>query len=807
MNKYVCIHGHFYQPPRENPWLEEVEQQDSAYPFHDWNQRIAAECYSRNAFSRILDPDHRIVDVVNNYSRISFNFGPTLLSWMERNEPETYEAILEADRISLERFSGHGAAIAQNYSHMILPLGNTRDKHTQVRWGINDFEHRFGRVPEGMWCAETAVDLETLDILAEYGIRFTILAPNQAKRVRQIKKGEWIDTAKKGLDPKMPYRCALPSGKSIALFFYDGPISHDIAFGGLLDNGAYFADRLESAFVDNQTPQLVHIATDGESYGHHHRFGDMALAYCLYQIEKEENAQLCVYGEFLEKFPPTCEVEIHENSSWSCAHGIERWRSNCGCNSGMNQGWHQKWRAPLRGALDWLRDNLEHVYEEAMKEYTDEPWRCRDEYWKILVNREGAIEEVLGEQKKIEHPTEEQQQQIIKLLEMQRHAMLMYTSCGWFFDEVSGIETTQIIAYAARAIQLAHDTCGINLTDTFRSLLEHAPSNIPEYGTGVYVYDNFITPSTLDLYRVGAHYAMSSVFESYSDSDQIYCYTIESSGQKKEEIGKNIIATGKAAIQSVITREKKNIHYTVIHFGDYNLACGVDDMDNGTDFEAIDAEVRELFSRNDISSAIAQIEQHYSNNYSLWHLFRDEQRKLVNEMLQSTLEQISDSLRQIKLNHDPILGMIRQMGIPLPRVLANITEFVNYSDFADALEATPPDTEEIGRVVSEVKRWGLQFDTVTVAFEVSKKINMLMEELERSPEQNDKMNSLLSLFEVFVPLNLDYNIWQAQNVYFALGKEQYHSSVERAAQGDTGAKKWVETFNRLGERLNVKVSV
>src|SRR5712691_27573 len=319
--RFVCIHGHFYQPPRENPWLEAVETQDSAHPYHDWNERITVECYEPNATARILDALDRIVRIVNNYASISFNFGPTLLSWLETNAAPTYQSIIEADRVSHERLSGHGNAIAQAYNHIILPLANDRDKRTQVRWGVRDFEFRFGRKPEGMWLPETAVDIDSLEALAAEGILFTILEPQQGK------------VANGTLDPKLPYRCSLPSGRSIAIFFYDGPISRGVAFEKLLARGENFAHRLVSAFSDaRKHPQLVNIATDGETYGHHHRYGDMALAYALHYIEEKKLARIANYGEFLATHPPTHEVEIAEETSWSCSHGVERWRSDCGCS-------------------------------------------------------------------------------------------------------------------------------------------------------------------------------------------------------------------------------------------------------------------------------------------------------------------------------------------------------------------------------------------------------------------------------------------------------------------------------------------
>jgi alpha-amylase/alpha-mannosidase (GH57 family) len=342
MERYLCIHGHFYQPPRENPWLEAVELQESAYPFHDWNERITDECYAANARSRILDERGRLDKILNTYEWISFNFGPTLLSWMQARRPDIYQMILEADRASRERFSGHGNALAQGYGHVILPLSNERDKRTQVLWGIRDFEHRFGRKPEGMWLPETAADTPTLEMLAEHGILFTILAPRQAAAFREIGAEAWAELKDGGIDPTRAYLCRLPSGRQINLFFYDGPVSQAVAFEKLLESGEKFMGRLTSAYDESRTwPQLVHIATDGETYGHHHRHGDMALSYAIHSINTNNVARLTNYGEYLHLHPPTHEVRIVESSSWSCIHGVERWRSNCGCNSGMNAGWNQ----------------------------------------------------------------------------------------------------------------------------------------------------------------------------------------------------------------------------------------------------------------------------------------------------------------------------------------------------------------------------------------------------------------------------------------------------------------------------------
>ncbi len=391
MDRYLCIHCHFYQPPRENPWLEIIEQQDSAYPYHDWNERINAECYAPNAASRILTADNRITRIVNNYSRISFNVGPTLLSWMADRAPETYQAILDADVESKKRFYGHGSAIAQVYNHMIMPLANRRDKQTQVVWGLRDFQYRFHRDPEGMWLAETAVDIETLEVLADNGIKFTVLAPSQAKAERRETTTKFKNVEGGKIDPTRPYVCNLPSGRSISLFFYDGPISRAVAFEGLLSDGERFANRLMSGFSpDRRWKQLMHIATDGETYGHHHFKGEMALTYALHHIESKKLAQLTNYSEYLTINPPTHEVEILSNTAWSCSHGLGRWSINCGCNSGGKPGWNQSWRAPLRDALDHLRDSLIEPFETKAAEFLTDPWLARDEYVNLVLDRNDA---------------------------------------------------------------------------------------------------------------------------------------------------------------------------------------------------------------------------------------------------------------------------------------------------------------------------------------------------------------------------------------------------------------------------------
>ena len=804
MNRFVCIHGHFYQPPRENPWLEEVELQDSAYPYHDWNEKVTAECYAPNAASRILDPERVIIDIVNNYSKVSFNFGPTLATWMQKHNAEAYQAILDADKKSQKLFSGHGSALAQCYNHMIMPLANKQDKRTQVIWGLRDFEYRFGRKPEGMWLPEAAVDLETLDMLAENGIKFTVLSPGQAKQVRKIGEEKWQDVNGAKFYPRKPYICILPSKKTIAIFFYDGSISQEIAFGGLLDNGENFAKRLTTAFSqNNESPQLVHIATDGETYGHHHRFGDMALAYCLYYLEANNLAKLTNYGEYLEKNPPQHEAEIFENSSWSCFHGIERWRNDCGCNSGMHQGWNQKWRAPLRGALDWLRDNLIQIYQEQASKLLKQPWEARNDYINVILDRStDNIEKFLNAHKAKELSGEDKVK-TLKLLEMQRHAMLIYTSCGWFFDEISGVETVQVLQYAARAMQLAKETSGVSLEEAFINLLERAPSNIAEFDNGAKVYELFVRPAVLDLLRVGVHYAVSSLFKEHVEETEIYSYFAKSKSYETLETGKQKLNIGRVIVRSKVTREENEVSFTVLHLGDHNLIAAAREFMGEEAFLKMQQELKKAFDKGDIAEITREIEKHFNHeSYSLWHLFRDEQRKVLNQIFDSAINEINNSFRQIFEHHAGILQVTDKLKMPLPKPFASVAEFVLNMNIRESLEQEAVNIQKLKKSVEDIKRFSLSIDKPTISFIISNKINMVMEQISKDPEDLSRFESAVELLKIITALPLDLNLWKAQNIYFSIGKQMR----PKAEQHDELATRWLTGFNSLGGYLKVRVT-
>jgi alpha-amylase/alpha-mannosidase (GH57 family) len=833
--RYLCIHGHFYQPPRENPWLEAIELQESAHPFHDWNERINAECYATNGAARILNAQHQISKIVNNYAQMSFNFGPTLLQWMEKFEPETYARILAADRESMDRFSGHGSAMAQVYNHIIMPLANRRDKETQIIWGIRDFEARFGRKPEGMWLAETAVDLETLDILAEHGIKFTVLAPYQAARIRRIKPAkrplkdatqtkelnlkelnakdlepEWYDVLGGRIDPRRVYVQKLASGREIALFFYDGPVSRGIAFEGLLSSGEGFANRLTGLFSDAGEPQIVHIATDGETYGHHHKKGDMALAYALEHIQRNNLATLTNYGEYLEKCPPQWEVQIVENTAWSCAHGIGRWEHDCSCNSGGYPHWNQQWRRPLRDALNWLRDELAMLYEGHASRYFDDPWAVRNAYIEVMLDRSPESIDAFLDRNTMYRLNEDETVHALKLLEMQRHALYMFTSCGWFFDELSGIETVQVIMYAGRAVQLARESTGADVESEFLARLEHAHSNIPEHGSGRRIYEKWVRPAMVDLPKVGAHYALSSLFSAYPDAANIYSYTVERQTYTLLEQGRTRFFVGRARITSQITRESADLTFAGLHFGDHNLSGGVRPFRSNEAYEHLVTEARDAFERADLPEVIRLLDRHFEGlTYSLKTLFRDEQRKILGVILSSTFEAAENVYHQLYENNAPLMRFLTSLNVPMPQGFKTAADIALNSDMRRLIHRDDFDMAQVSALINEANRIGVRLNEAELGFALRQKIDAAAEDLRMNPTHLSTLHRALRFAQLAKSVPFSVDLWRAQNIYWELcntvlpGMQRKVVSLNGRAEN---ARVWVDQFMDLGRALNIEVS-
>ncbi len=807
MERYICIHGHFYQPPRENPWLEAIEIQDSAYPYHDWNARILAECYAPNTVSRILDGDGRIIELPNNYAWISFNFGPTLLAWIAEKAPEVYDSILAADRISQKNFSGHGSAMAQAYNHMIMPLANRRDKYTQVLWGIRDFENRFGRPPEGMWLPETAVDLDTLDIMAEFGIRFTVLSTYQAKEVRDLDQDSWTDVSSRGIDPTMAYELNLPSGRKISLFFYDGPISQAVSFEHLLASGEHLLQRLMGAFSEESPrPQLVHIATDGETYGHHQRFGEMALAYALETIRSRDLARITNYGEFLEKHPPAFEVRIFENTSWSCAHGVERWRRDCGCNSGGHPGWNQAWRTPLRESLDWLRDTLAPLYEEHAGRFLKDPWEARNDYIDVVLDRSPENTERFLAEHASRPLNESEKVTVLKLLGIQRCALLMYTSCGWFFDELSGIETVQVIQYAGRAIRLAEEACGIQVEPEFLEKIEQAKSNIPEHRDGRNIYEKFVKPGMIDLTKVGAHYAVSSIFEEFAEQDKIFSYFTDREDFQLHKAGNTKLVIGRVRITSEMTREAASMTFAALHFGEQNLSAGIQTVEDAESYAQMSSEVTESFYVGDFPETIRRMDRYFgASTYSVRSLFRDQQRRVLNQILETSMEGTRSTFQRTYNYFAPFIRFLADLGIPAPEPLPCTADFVLNHNLKLEFQKPEMSTEIIREIIKEAQTLHIELDGAGLEYTLRKTVEKLIQRLQEDPDNLDSLRQLEAAVSLDQEMPFDLNLWAVQNRYF----EMLHTVLPewrwKAEHGAEAAHEWVELFVALGRELSVRV--
>jgi alpha-amylase/alpha-mannosidase (GH57 family) len=823
--RYLCVHGHFYQPPRENPWLETVELQESAAPYHDWNERITSECYAPNGASRIVNDEHQIIRIVNNYARMSFNFGPTLLSWLEDFAPRTYRMIQDADQASASLYSNHGSALAQVYNHIIMPLASERDARTQIRWGIADFEHRFGRKPEGMWLAETAVSRSVLDLLAQERIQFTVLAPHQAARVRRIAApgkdpNPWIETPDASVDTTHPYLVRLDNGRSIPVFFYDGPASRAIAFEGLLNDGETFARRLLSSFPEDEPtsePQLVHVATDGESYGHHHKHGEMALSYALNWVKDNNLARLTNYGEFLEKFPPTWEAEVVDNSSWSCVHGIERWRSDCGCNGGK-QGWNQRWRTPLREALDLLRDRTAPLAEAVAKPLLKDLWAARDAYIHVILDRSSDNLDRFFAAHATRTLTAAERITVFELLELQRHTQLMYTSCGWFFDDISGIETVQIIAYAGRVIQLAHKlfanptlfstSDSINSASTleadFLSVLARAESNDPDAGTGADVYRRFVNAGRLDLESVGAHYAISSMFRSYPDAGNIFCFDVQRHSYDVMTSGRGRFAVGRATLCSRITEECEDICFAVLHLGDQNLSAAVKRYtpQDAAAWETFITNARNSIRHANLPELIRFIDGFFDSTlYSLTSLFADEQHRILQSILNQTLSEVEGSLIRIYNEHATLLDFLADANVAAPPALALTAGFAINASLRRALEADTFDSAEITRLLRRADVDHVALDSDLLSYTADKRMKRAMVRLEAAAEQQAPqnlsiLNETLAIAEALRTLPMEVNLWQAQNIW---------NDLLRRSDATYWSREWREGFRKVGLALNISV--
>lgn len=818
---YVTVHGHFYQPPRENPYLDAIERQPSAAPFHDWNERIHWECYRPNAFARVLNDKGELLGIVNNYEYMSFNIGPTLMSWLERYDVEVYQRILEADVKSSQRLNGHGNAIAQVYNHIIMPLANERDKYTQIRWGKADFKSRFGRDPEGIWLAETAVDYATIKALISEGIRFVILAPSQAQRCRPFATEndphpEWHEVGGSQIDPTRPYRCYLkPTLQTtssplsvtkttplenteglpyIDIFFYDGPISRDMGFSDVVYSSHHFAGRVGAAVRGDHRPaQLISVATDGETFGHHKKGTEKTLAYAFIGEFPRHGWTVTNFAHYLSLNHPSWEVELKPVTAWSCAHGVDRWQDDCGCG-GEGGVWHQKWRKPLRSALNWLRDQLIEVYEEYGRKLFRDPWLARDEYIEILRDRSAANVTRFLSRHQTHKLTATEQIDALRLLEMQRHSLFMFTSCGWFFEELSRPEGTQILRYAARALELAGDVAGVQLEKGFLKRLGLAPSNVEHFKHGAEVYRQLVLTAQIGFKQVAAHYAITSLFNNHNNAistqdksenletyqKRVYCYTANELDYQMQRMGALTMAVGHLKLVSEITWESENLVFAVLHLGGWDFHCCIQQFTGRRDYSHLKEKLFASLQQASAAHAILAMTKIFGDEaFSLQNLFAEERHRIMRLLSQETLNRLDQLYTQTYRENYGVIMAFHRDGLTVPQELQVAAEIaLGYRCMMTlrSLEQDITDTQlswnhilELEAIATEAKHLRCQLNIPEGKQILEQLIVRLLWQLlhEANGSFSTDIQRLEKLIDVGYQLKLGISLEKSQELYFS----------------------------------------
>ena len=731
---FLVIHGHFYQPPRENPWTQTIPLQESAKPFHDWNERITVECYKPNTRSRALDGQEKILYLVNNFAHLNFNIGPTLFSWIEKYYPDTYPRILEADRKSCAANQGHGNAIAQVYNHMILPLATDRDKLTQIIWGTREFQHRFGRAPESIWLAETAINQATVKCVIDQGLKYVILSPTQAQKIRKIGAESWTDVSQNGIDITQPYRIFLKSAseKYLDVFFYDASVSTDISFNHLLRDADTFAHRIYEASAKSSAPNvLIQVATDGEVYGHHEPFGDMCLAAAIISKFPALYMEMTNYGRYLEMYPPTMEVELKpgsendEGTAWSCAHGVGRWDRDCGCHIGHTPGWNQQWRTPLRKGFDVLRDALADIFEQLGGAFLRDPWEARNDYIACLLDpAEHTVNTFLD--KHAQRPLSPAEQSLVlRLLEAQKYALFTYTSCAWFFDDISGLEVTQNMRYAARALQLVEGLeTGNRTLDTGNSQpvtrnlealmldeFEQAKSNLLQIGTGKDIYLNSIKPDVYTPERAVNQFLLENLITGqwsdrpgsdgknpehvecpaqerlWNDARQIHIYTLACpeyfppNDEHQKATPCPTTHSGVLLVKETLTRQEWLMLFTAFLYQQVHPVSYLKRLKDDAELSQFKSAVSRLTSQDpnpaekSSSELVSFLEDSGFTPYSLTDVYADDRERLFYTMIQDHVDRTENHIRNIYEDSLELLAYLTIMNFQVPAKLRAAVEF------------------------------------------------------------------------------------------------------------------------------------
>jgi uncharacterized protein DUF3536 len=550
---------------------------------------------------------------------------------------------------------------------------------------------------------------------------------------------------------------------------------------------------------------MVHIATDGETYGHHHKHGEMALAYALDYIENRKSARITNYGEFLALSPPAWEVQIYEKTAWSCVHGVERWRSNCGCNSGR-AGWNQEWRRPLREALDWLRDWVIPRFEKLGSSYLRDPWAARDAYIHVVLDRSPEVREEFGSQQFARELTSDEQVTVWKLMELQRHAMLMYTSCGWFFDDISGIETVQVVMYAGRVVQLAEQLFDETIEAQFLERLALAKSNLPEYGTASDVYQKYVKPAIVDLEKVGAHYSISSLFAPYGERTDIFSYTVKRLDYHVRDAGKLRMAVGQASFTSKVTQECEVLTFWVVHFGDHNVAGGVMKLDSAAAYRSLMESISEAFSRVDIPEVIRLLDKRFGEKtYSLRSLFRDEQRRIVRIILSGTVAEAEAAYLQLYEHHAALMRFLSSLGTPMPREFTAAVEYAINSLLRRACGAEELDEERIRSLLREAQVGSIALDRTTLEFLLRHKLEMLAKDFAAHPKDIERLRLLKQSLRIAKQMPFTVNLWSVQNEIYAIHTRLYPQIRKRAGRGEAKAQEWIDCYLQLSDLLAIRM--
>lgn len=789
-NRFLTIHGHFYQPPRENPWTGKIEIQKSAAPSHDWNDRILKECYDPNTHSRLLTPQGKIEDQVNNYEYMNFNIGPTLLNWMRYEHPQTYDRIIEADKKSCLRLEGHGNALSQVYNHIIMPLASPHDRKTQIEWGLRDFEFHFGRKSESIWLAETAINMDVVVDLIQAGVKYVIMAPTQFEASRPLvdadpykNEGEWVHQGPHEMDTHRPYRIYPRdfNGKPICegyldAFFYDGPLSTAVSFENILKNASVFGDRIASSFYDKGQPELLSIATDGESYGHHDRFGDMCLAYFFDRIAHDKNIDVVSYAWYLKENPPEFEAKLRnehdEGTAWSCAHGVGRWYRDCGCATGGEAHWNQKWRTPLRAALDYLKDELDKIYLSEMAKITDiDPWEIRNQYIDVIIHNDLKYTETWV-MERVNTDEDSVGSKILGLLEMQKFGMYMYTSCGWFFNDFEGIEPVQNLKYARRAIELLEAFTGDTgeTESKFLKLLKKAVTNQSQID-GESLYLREAVPRIHPEYRLiaGTIFNKASIVNSCIrrvDGDASIRAEIARKGKHQvlwrvsfQEI--STWMTRKYWAFQVMTESGEEM---VVFYPNYRVE------------ESLPVRDKIFKNSKHVFAAFPQ-----GKVIRLHNLFPDDLKHLLDKQTKDAFEALCDEFVDFRERHHLMVGLMTQQKVDLPDYIKIPLKMSHNAKIHKHLQKLliqfdKAQYENAVNLIEQAQEMEFSIDLRWIEFKYEERLLQLLPQLSCQSSQVD-VDYIESLFKLTELASMDINKARIEDAAFPLYRRFWNSKV------------------------------